>query len=333
MILLSAPLPRSDSPILDAILQQSLPAGIAVSREVIRRVRELARKQPTPMAFLAKVRAILAEYEPMLAATISDSLLAAWLYAGKQVSEQALPAFEDFPPPDEPPPTLYRAEEPDDEEPLIRFPIIEEAATDLITRRVLTQEQFYEADQSFREQAFTISGVASLDALEKIQEALAEDLQEGGGFPAFVDKVEAVVGKSALAGHHLENVYRTNLGQAVGKGQQAVLDNEYVSSAFPYVMVRVTHDKRTRKSHKYWETHGIEGTAIYRSDDPVIRKFWPGVWDFACRCGAINLTREDAAEWGLREAQEWVRTGTPPPLVYVQHPPFEPFQPPPPEWR
>jgi len=49
---LSAQLPKSESPILDAVLQRSLPAGVAVSQEVIRRVREIVKKKRPPESSL-----------------------------------------------------------------------------------------------------------------------------------------------------------------------------------------------------------------------------------------------------------------------------------------
>jgi len=243
------------------------------------------------------VRDVLAEYEPLLAATISDALLAGWLYAGQQLAERPeledeLPEedegelfpskqfADDGPPDDDDPPTL-QLPDPDEDSP-IEFPLLQEAADSLATKRVVTQDEFNEISDRLREQAFSIASVANLDALEKLQTALTDDIRDGGTLEEFADRVEEVLGTSALAPHHIENVYRTNIAAAIGEAEQTILDNEYVNSAFPYVEVVVTHDGRTRKSHKYFETGGIDGTAIYRSDDPVIRKFWPGSWDYQC---------------------------------------------------
>lgn len=71
------------------------------------------------------------------------------------------------------------------------------------------------------------------------------------------------------------------------------------------------------------EQLGIQGTNIYRADDPVIRKFTPP-WRWNCRCHIIPMSIEDAAAAGITEAREWLRTGRPPiHPSWVHHPPFD----------
>jgi hypothetical protein len=59
------------------------------------------------------------------------------------------------------------------------------------------------------------------------------------------------------------------------------------------------------------EQLGLDGTAVYRRDDPVWLKFYPP-WGWQCRCIVIPLSVEDAAARGVKEAIRWVQTGRPP---------------------
>src|SRR5262249_21071406 len=84
------------------------------------------------------------------------------------------------------------------------------------------------------------------------------------------------------------------------------------------------HDSRARPEHRHLERLGLDGTAVYRRDDPVILQFWPP-WDYNCRCAVVPLTVADAAARGVKEAQEWLRTGQPPAApAFVAPPPFSP---------
>jgi hypothetical protein len=70
------------------------------------------------------------------------------------------------------------------------------------------------------------------------------------------------------------------------------------------------------------ESLGLDGTAVYRRDDPVWDLFYPP-WGWNCRCVVIPLSVEDAAARGVKEAMEWMRTGRPPVVPqYVNPPPF-----------
>jgi SPP1 gp7 family putative phage head morphogenesis protein len=209
-------------------------------------------------------------------------------------------------------------------EPVVTFPVIERAAADLATRNLLTRPQYDALDNDARRTAFTVARVASLDALEKLRDALVKDVQEGGTLKEFQGAVDDALGASALAPSHVESVYRTNIGQAHRQGQQEVLAHRLVSDEFPYVAYESTHDSRRRQTHAWFETHGLDGTNVYRADDPTVRKFW-APWDWQCRCIMIPLSLEDAAGRGVAEAQAWLETGRPPDRpAFVQPPPFEP---------
>lgn len=228
--------------------------------------------------------------------------------------------------PPEPPPSPPQRPitEPDEGEPLVRFPQTEEAEQSLLERQVMSRQDFDALDDQAKQTAFTVARVGSLDALERIRGVLAEDVAQGGTLREFETRVEEVLGEGFLAPAHVETVYRTNVAQAYSDGQRQMLEHPLVADEFPYVAYHAVHDQRTRSDHLHLETLGIQGTNIYRADDPVIRRFWPP-WDYQCRCAIIPMTLEDAARAGIHEAQEWLRAGMPPLTpAWAQPPPFEP---------
>ena len=71
------------------------------------------------------------------------------------------------------------------------------------------------------------------------------------------------------------------------------------------------HDARTRETHLALGKLGLDGTGVFRRDDPFWDRFTPP-WDYNCRCGTNLLTIEAAARMGVQEAKEWLRSGRPP---------------------
>lgn len=281
----------------------------------------------------------MAAYEPLLARTLSDSLLAGWLLGARDAADRVPPEKREqatapeiaggfLPPTILPPPLTFPEPEEGEPSPVVHFPQIEAAAQDLASRRLLTQDEYNLLDAQARETAFTVARVASLDALEKIRDALVVDIAEGGTLRAFAERVDGILGESALSPAHVENVYRTNVAQAYSAAQKDILNHPLIGDEFPYVEYHAVHDSRTEEEHLALETLGIQGTNIYRRDDPVIQLFWPP-WRWNCRCMVIPLTLEMAAAKGIKEAVRWLATGVPPANpAYVPMPNFRP----PPGW-
>src|SRR5262249_20669082 len=97
-----------------------------------------------------------------------------------------------------------------------------------------------------------------------------------------------------------------------------------VTNGFPYLSISPIHDDRTPATHLALEQFGLNGTNIYRRDDPFWRTFMPPLTDL-CRCAVNALTCHSAARKGVKEAQEWLRTGQPPQRPeWVELPHFDP---------
>lgn len=304
----------------DALLTRGLPAALAIVNRVRREVQALARRQSRrdPEALISAARKIVAQHEPLLARTMRDSLLLAWLataqkFAG-EIPDDALPGgaaaarnISREPPPFSPRIGTGGRDQP---EPVVRFPQIEAAAADLQQRGFFDTAAFEQLDQDARRTAFTVARVQSLDAMRQIRDAIRDDVVQGGTLVQFRERVADAV-DGALSPSQVEAIYRTHVGQAMAAGQREILDHPLVTDEFPYVLWSAAHDSRTRPDHLAMEKHGPGGVAVYRRDDPIWETLWaPAGWN--CRCVCIALSVDDAAKHGSKEAAKWLRTGVPP---------------------
>ena len=153
----------------------------------------------------------------------------------------------------------------------------------------------------------------------------AETTLEGTSLDKFSAKIQERMGKSPIGPGHLENVYRTNLQAAFRDGQASVMANPVVAAVFPYIEYIHVGDARTRDTHRQLGSLGLDGTGVYRRDDPFWNLFTPP-WGYQCRCGTNNLTVEAAARKGVKEAERWLETGIAPtnPEHRLEAIPFEP---------
>ncbi len=205
------------------------------------------------------------------------------------------------------------------------FPTIDKAVQSLSSRNVLTRPQYDALDASARAKAFTVAGVDAQATLTKIRDVLATNVAKGASYEAFKQEVlSAVDSGTFLSDAHQETVFRTNVQSAFSDGQASVLAHPLIRSGFPYSTYDAIHDDRVREDHLALEKYGISGTNIYRNDDPVFQMFRPP-WDYNDRCSWTPITVRQAAERGIPEAQEWLKTGVEPSVrAFVPMPPFEP---------
>lgn len=282
------------------------PIARALRRMRLRVLARAARRDP------AAVLRELAALRPELAAAVRGSQLYAYL-TGARSTALALDEAPPAKPPTVPPAALLPPDGPD---PGVRLPGIAKAAEYLHTRLDFAPAEFAALDADARRVGFTVAGQATDEAVRRVREALREGVAEGRTLGGFREAVADALESSPLSEAQVEAVYRTDVGKAYSAGQIAVLEHPLVAGEFPYLMWSATHDSRVRADHLAMETAGLDGTAVYRADDPV--------WDWAyppagwnCRCVVIPLSVEDAAARGVREAQRWLRTGRPPEVPQV----------------
>lgn len=215
----------------------------------------------------------------------------------------------------------FTAEQPGD----VHLVFIDEAAKELARKNVLVKEEFDRLDAACRQKAFTIAGVDSEATIMKVRDALAEVVREGPDLEAFRAKVLARVDSGTfLSDTHLEMVFRGAVQSALSDGKLAVIYHPFIRSGFPFATINPIDDDRVRPEHLALETMGLDGTNVYRIEDPVWQTF-RGPWGFGCRCGWMVMTIRQAAEAGVKEAIEWLKTGIEPtPPARVPWPDFRP---------
>jgi len=248
---------------------------------------------------VAILQKLLAQ-EPALGQHLWATLLAAYFKSAKATARPLIPT-----PPN---PTIGTSSA---DEPSIQYPAVEAAYRWLRQRNLITPKQYKRLDEAAKKAAFTVAGSATQDAVTRIRDLLADDVIQGGTLREFQAAATEALDSSALSKPRLETLYRTHVGQATAAGQRAIHEHPLIVDEFPYRLWTATHDSRTRHEHLAMETHGQNGTAVYRSDDPMWETLYPPAgWN--CRCDVIALSVEDAARHGSREAQKWLKTGKKP---------------------
>lgn len=283
-----------------------------LSSQTRRTILRLAKRYGRGRRFERAVIAYLRKVEPALASRLQVAQVFTYITAANQVVEQTpralLPKPATAPPK---PPELHEPDlEPDEPSPY-RFPQVVIAKHHLDTRIPLTKDEYDELDIDSQRVAFTVARLQTESAVRAVQNALSRDIEQGGALRDFRLAVGDELDASGLSDSQVETIYRTHVGRAYSAGQVAILDSPAVRTAFPYLMYSATHDSRVRPDHLAMESLGLDGTAIYRADDPIWDLYYPP-WGWACRCMVIPISITDAAGYGVREAIEWKETGVAP---------------------
>jgi hypothetical protein len=207
------------------------------------------------------------------------------------------------------------------------FPVLDNAANQIGALRVVPYSAYMRVSLDERRSFFSVPGVESIDGLLKIKSILAECFDKGEDLRDFERKLKKVFGKSLkISPEAVEKVFRGNVNRAYIDGLLKTIEQPIVSSCFPYLEFSACADDRTPATHLALEHFGLNGTSVYRSDDPFWRRFMPPLTDL-CRCTVIQTTIRGAAEEGVKEAQEWLSTGQPPQRPeWVKLPAYDPRQ-------
>jgi SPP1 gp7 family putative phage head morphogenesis protein len=262
------------------------------------------------------VPAILAEMGEVVGEVLADAIQAGVVSGAANalevVPQPPLPNVPTAPltaalgPPSEPPPPAQTTSPAPEDEPNVFLPAIDESADILAKAEVLPPAEYYAIKGEARRTAFTISAELTTQTVEVIRDKLAEALREGHDTEKFIETVaESFTEGAPLGEAKLSLVFRQNIHEAMSEGNEAGLQAPMVVDAFPYRDYQATTDGRVRKEHIALEKLGLDGTSIYRADDPVWKRFRPP-WAWGCRCSWVALTVRQAARRGVREAVEWI---------------------------
>ena len=262
---------------IEAIIGRSLLTAETFATELRKRLTDLS-----PTGILIEARAILDQFEPILAQAMSDAELAAWVSGTDSVvrilpslAREALEVSAGLPPTGRVTSLLAGGAD----EPVISFPLIERAAESLLERQIVTRPEFDELSREARARAFTVARQDSEDTISTIRDVLSETIDQGASLGEFRARLgERLVG-CFIGPAHRENVYRTNIQAAFHQAHDELADDPVVAEIFPYQSIDPVDDGRTRENHLALKTLGLNGTSVYRRDDPFWFLFLPP-WGF-----------------------------------------------------
>jgi SPP1 gp7 family putative phage head morphogenesis protein len=170
----------------------------------------------------------------------------------------------------------------------------EEAIAAFRKRVPMPRDEWDELEQSQREYAFTVSGVAQAEMVSQVWDAIDSAVANGEDLEAFKDRIGDALIESwggATPGR-LENVFRTNITKTYNAGRRTIFTAPAVKEARPYWRFELIDDDRT------CDICGACGGVILPADDP----WWDthiGPLHGKCRCGFTAVTREEAEDEGI----------------------------------
>jgi SPP1 gp7 family putative phage head morphogenesis protein len=152
---------------------------------------------------------------------------------------------------------------------------------------VVLPAAYYRLPAEKRAQAFTVSGLARLDQVQAVADALARAQAEGSTFADF--KKWAAGQDWSLPKHRLETIYRNAVQTAYQAGHWR--DFEENAQHRPYLMYDAINDSRVRPVHLALD--GVirpVGDAYWKTHAPSL--------GHRCRCGLRSLSRPEAMRRG-----------------------------------
>ena len=193
----------------------------------------------------------------------------------------------------------------DDDGPRIRFPVIEDAIERLNNTKVFVGSDFRETAQRAKRGIFSITADLKQETVVDIRQIFTENIRKETSAKQFVKDVTDLLDEgTGLSEARLNMVFRNNMQQAFSDGADRAVEKPLVADFFPYRVYFATTDARVRPEHIKLEKLGLDGTAVYRADDPVWKLFRPP-WDFNCRCSWAPMSVKRAARRGVKEAVDW----------------------------
>ncbi len=321
------PLPKdvaAEKPV-DRIIRIAAAAGLTLSGYVRRLLAKLFGNSDgkTPAQMSRQVVRIIGAIIPEYTSILAESLKAAWFLGASALAKRLpdrgtsgdsssfLAPSQRAEPPSQPPTSPVSIAGGHFDEAFVRFPAIDNAVASLQAKLPLPPEVYATLSDTAKNYAFTVAHTDSMETIRTIQQALHETIESGASLQEFQSRMEEAFDGSPLGQAHLENVYRTNVQTAYSTGQDETFRHPIVKAQFPYIAYEAIRDGRVRETHEEMMYLGLDGTNVYRADDPVWMRWMPPA-GFQCRCTTRFMTLEQAAQRGITEAVKWLKTGNPP---------------------
>lgn len=268
----------------DLIIGQGLVAAEIIAQQLRKRLASILSKnylRLPPSQLIPLARGVLLEFEPLLAQALADTEIAAWV-RGLEVVTNRTPTL-----------VLNRIIEGSIQpvglttdlaafaDPVVRFPKIEEGAERLLQSGIFTRDDFDILTAEAQREAFTVAGISSESTIGKIRDSIAISARSGETRRDFKARMEDAIGTSPIGPSHLDTVFRTGTSRLFAEGQESLASHPIMQEVFPYAAYSAIDDGRVRDDHIALETLGLNGTNIYRVDDPMWNWFTPP-WSWNC---------------------------------------------------
>lgn len=331
----------TEDDIAEQVATVAIAYGEKLKRQTLRKLRlAIANYGGDPVTLGKRLKRILVKAETKYANAITQAIVSAYVH-GAAKAAQTLPVptssqdvpGEAAPPPPAPfnpfgvippaggePPNLLGDVFGEMDDPSIRFPSIETAVDKIRAKIPLSIDEFAALRDAAKTEAFSVAGDHTEHAIVQIQEALADTVERGASMEDFRRDLVSRLGENPLSPWHTETVFRTNVMSAFHSGEQDVYQHPLIQGQFPYIAYDGIADTRIRDTHLAMMHYGCpleDGSLsnIYRADDPIW-EIWMPPNGYQCRCGVRYLTVQQAARLGVKEAIDWLASGTAPANPY-----------------
>ena len=176
----------------------------------------------------------------------------------------------------------------------ISFDLPFDEALDWAKRRVaVLPEEYAKLEGVARARAFSLTGIASLDQIQRVLDSLTAVLEKGGTFASWKSTLDPSV--LSLGEARLDNIFRTTIQTSYGIGRWQ--QHEANKANRPFIIYDAINDGRTRPNHR-----ALNGF-IARIDNPVWGKIAPPN-GYRCRCTTRSLTEAQARARGWKGHSE-----------------------------
>ncbi len=162
------------------------------------------------------------------------------------------------------------------------------------SRLIMSDEEFAALEDASYERAFTVAGVAQLDLVTEVWEALDRAIAQGETFGDFqgavADKLAAAWGGEQP--WRVETIFRTNVQSAYSAGRWQQMQAPAVMAARPFRRYSAIFDQRECPI-----CAELDG-AVRPADDAWWRTHNPPM-HFNCRCHVVTLSKAEAEAEGV----------------------------------
>ena len=161
-------------------------------------------------------------------------------------------------------------------------------------KAAVTSAQYKALTGQAKARAFGVAGLARLDQVATVQQALTEALEKGETLAQFKKRLGPLLESKGWIGQkawRVENIFRTNLQSAFQAGRYAQMQS--VAKARPYWRYVSVKDGRTRPTHR-----ALNGK-VYPHDHPFWDTYYPPN-GFMCRCTVQSLSQSQVDARGFK---------------------------------